>query len=30
MEGDPNAAPAYWLLALGTGGSLLAPADDWP
>ena len=30
MEGDPNAAPAYWVLALGTGGSLLAPADDWP
>lgn len=30
MEGDPNAAPAYWTLALGTGGSLLAPADDWP
>jgi VWA domain-containing protein len=30
MEGDPNAAPAFWTLALGTGGSLLAPADDWP
>jgi von Willebrand factor type A domain len=30
MEGDPNAAPAYWLLALGTGGSMLAPAEDWP
>lgn len=26
MEGDPAAAPAYWTLALGTGGSLLAPA----
>src|SRR5690554_1930161 len=30
MEGDPNAAPAYWLLALNTGGSMLAPAEDWP
>ncbi|HEX5047556.1 MAG TPA: VWA domain-containing protein [Gammaproteobacteria bacterium] len=30
MEGDPKAAPLYWLLALHTGGSMLAPADDWP
>jgi VWA domain-containing protein len=30
MEGDPNAAPAYWLLALRTNGSMLAPAEDWP
>jgi hypothetical protein len=30
MEGDPKAAPAYWMLALRTGGSMLAPADDWP
>jgi hypothetical protein len=30
MEGDPQAAPAYWLLAIGTGGSMLAPAEDWP
>jgi hypothetical protein len=30
MEGDPNAAPAYWLLSLQTGGSMLAPAEDWP
>ncbi len=30
MEGDPNAAPLYWLLALNTGGSMLAPAEDWP
>jgi hypothetical protein len=30
MEGDPQAAPAYWTLAIQTGGSLLAPADDWP
>ena len=25
MEGDPRAAPAYWWLALRTGGSMLAP-----
>ncbi len=30
MEGDPRAAPAYWWLALRTGGSMLAPAEDWP
>ena len=30
MEGDPKAAPAYWWLALRTGGSMLAPAEDWP
>ena len=30
MEGDPAAAPAYWLLALDTGGSLMAPSEDWP
>jgi hypothetical protein len=30
MEGDPQAAPADWLLSLRTGGSLLAPAEDWP
>ncbi len=30
MEGDPNSAPGYWLLALETGGSMLAPAEDWP
>lgn len=30
MEGDPQAAPAFWMLALRTGGSLLAPAEDWP
>jgi hypothetical protein len=30
MEGDPLAAPAYWTLALRTGGSMLAPAEDWP
>lgn len=30
MEGDPAAAPAYWWLSLRTGGSMLAPAEDWP
>ena len=30
MEGDPLAAPGYWVLALSTGGSMLAPAEDWP
>ena len=30
MEGDAQAAPAYWTLALRTGGSMLAPSEDWP
>ncbi|MBN1238522.1 MAG: VWA domain-containing protein [Gammaproteobacteria bacterium] len=30
MEGDPMAAPSFWWLALNTGGSMLAPAEDWP
>lgn len=30
MEGDPLAAPAYWTLALRSGGSMLAPSEDWP
>ncbi len=30
MEGDPLAAPSYWWLALSTGGSLMAPSEDWP
>jgi hypothetical protein len=30
MEGDPLAAPAYWTLALKSGGSMMAPAEDWP
>ena len=28
MEGESVAVPAYWMLALRTGGSLLAPAED--
>ena len=30
MEGDPNAVHLYWELALTSGGSLLAPSEDWP
>lgn len=30
MEGDPIAAPSYWKLAQITGGSFLAPPEDWP
>jgi hypothetical protein len=30
MEGDPLAAPAYWTLALRSGGSMMAPSEDWP
>jgi hypothetical protein len=30
LEGDPQAASAYSSLALETGGSLLAPSEDWP
>jgi hypothetical protein len=30
MEGDPMAAPRYWQLALKTGGSMMAPSEDWP
>jgi len=30
MEGDPQAAPAYWWLSLRTGGSMMAPSEDWP
>jgi Mg-chelatase subunit ChlD len=30
MEGDPMAAPAFWKLAMATGGSFMAPSRDWP
>ncbi len=30
MEGDMQAAAAYWLLATRTNGSYLAPSRDWP
>jgi hypothetical protein len=29
MEGDPWAAPAFWD-CVETGGSMLAPSEDWP
>lgn len=30
MEGDPDAAIAYWLLAQRSGGSFMSPSRDWP
>jgi len=30
MEGDPDAATAYWTLARRTQGSFMSPAADWP
>ncbi|MCP4717009.1 MAG: VWA domain-containing protein [Deltaproteobacteria bacterium] len=30
MEGDPEAASAYWLLAKGTRGAFFCPSRDWP
>jgi hypothetical protein len=30
MEGDPMAASEFWKLAQNTGGSFMAPAEDWP
>ena len=30
MEGDPEAASAFWKLAINTRGSLLSMAEDWP
>lgn len=30
MEGDPQAAGAWWQLARSTGGAYLAPSKDWP
>lgn len=30
MEGDPLSGPAYWTLALRSGGSMMAPSEDWP
>jgi hypothetical protein len=30
MEGDPDAATAYWTLARRTRGSFMSPAADWP
>lgn len=30
MEGDPEAAGAFWELAISTQGSFITPAKDWP
>jgi len=30
MEGDPDAAIQFWLLAQSSRGSLLSPSRDWP
>ena len=30
LEGDPEAAFAYWRLAMSTDGSFLVPSEDWP
>jgi hypothetical protein len=30
MEGDPQAASSFWMLAAATGGSFFCPAEDWP
>jgi hypothetical protein len=30
MQGDPDAATAYWLLARTSGGALISPSEDWP
>ena len=30
LEGDPEAAYAYWRLAMNTDGSFLVPSGDWP
>lgn len=30
LEGDPDAPSAYWDLAVETGGTFLAPSEDWP
>ncbi len=30
MEGDPAAPSEFWKLAMATGGSFMAPSEDWP
>ena len=30
LEGDPEAAPAYWVWTAQAGGLLLTPAGEWP
>ncbi|MCY4363907.1 MAG: VWA domain-containing protein [Gammaproteobacteria bacterium] len=30
LEGDPEAAHAFWRLAMNSNGSFLIPSEDWP
>jgi len=30
LEGDPEAAPNFWMWTANTGGLLLVPSKDWP
>lgn len=30
LEGDPQAASAYWRLAFESGGAMMSPSSDWP
>lgn len=30
LEGDPDAAPAYWRMAQASNGSFMSPSVDWP
>lgn len=30
MEGDPQAPSQFWKLAMASGGSFMAPSEDWP
>ena len=30
LEGDPEAAHAFWRLAMNSDGSFLVPSEDWP
>ena len=30
MEGDPNAASAFWVASRRTGGAFMSPSKDWP
>ncbi len=30
LEGDPQASSGYWGLAVRTGGTYMAPSEDWP
>ena len=30
MEGDPEAAPAFWKMTTHTRGSFFCPSEDWP